>query len=240
MFFEVALYGTLAGAATIAGILLVLKKASSAKKYSINLISFAAGVLLAAAFLDLMPEAAGLNESMFLFVLLGIVVFYFIENLAVVHMCKEEDCKAHQIGMMSAIGIGFHSLIDGIAIAAGFSVSPALGIITAFAVIAHEFPEGVITMSLLLHAKFKRNSAILFSVLVAAATPIGAMLAFPFLNNIPGSVLGAMLAFAAGSFIYIASSDLIPETHKKFDKANLIAFLAGVVLIYAITKFAGI
>src|SRR3989338_4307412 len=149
MFFEVALYGTLAGAATIAGILLVLKKASSAKKYSINLISFAAGVLLAAAFLDLMPEAAGLNESMFLFVLLGIVVFYFIENLAVVHMCKEEDCKAHQIGMMSAIGIGFHSLIDGIAIAAGFSVSPALGIITAFAVIAHEFPEGVITMSLL-------------------------------------------------------------------------------------------
>ncbi|MFH1591865.1 MAG: ZIP family metal transporter [Candidatus Woesearchaeota archaeon] len=238
-FANVLLLSLIAGLATVLGVFLVKSNEKFTKKYSIVFISLAVGVLLGASFFELIPQSLELLDSALIFILIGFLIFYLLENLIVVHICKESDCKKHRIGTMAIIGIGFHSLIDGIIIAVGFEVSFALGIAAAIAVIAHEFPEGIITYSTLIHAKFSKNKSFLYSILVAIATPIGAILAFPFIKNLTEPFLGGLLAIAAGTFLYIASSDLIPETHEKFSKLNALSVIIGVLILFFIERFIG-
>src|SRR3989344_4648623 len=112
----------LAGITTILGTFLVLWKDKFTKKYSILFISFAVGTLLGASFFELIPESLELLDNALIFILAGFIFFYLLENLIVVHICKEGDCTKHRIGTMAIIGIGFHSLIDGIVIAVGFEI----------------------------------------------------------------------------------------------------------------------
>ena len=239
MLAQVIIYGGLAGFATILGILLILYKRDLAKKYSVYLVSFAAGVLLGASFFDLIPEAIEHNPQSLMLVLGGIMIFYFLEHFIVVHICKEEDCKKHRFGIMTIVGLGLHSLIDGVAIGVGFGISSSLGLITALAVISHEIPEGIIASSLLLSSNFERKKGILYSTLVAVATPIGAILTFFFVGSFSESVLGMLLAMTAGSFIYIAAADLIPETHEKSSRKAGIMILVGIAFLYFVSRFFG-
>ncbi len=234
--FNTIFYSSLAGLATITGILLVLYFQKTAKKYSTYLISFAAGILITSAFLNLIPESLMLYQKSLIYVLIIFLVFYIIEQFIMIHSCKDDKCRIHIIGKMSVFGIGFHSLIDGLVIGAGFATNPELGIIATLAVIFHELPEGITTMSILIHSNIKRIKAITFSILVAIATPIGAVLTYFFIKNISQSALGILLAIAAGSFIYVAASDLIPETHKKFNKFNILFILIGVIFIILISS----
>ena len=236
MLYDIALYSSVAGIISLFGVWLVLKNERIAKKYSVLLISIAVGVLLGASFLQLIPEALALTSDALFYILIGFLAFYLIENIFVVHSCKEEDCRVHRMTTMSVLGLGIHSLIDGVAIGIGFGVSFSLGIVTAIAVIAHEFPEGLITMSLLLNSKFRRKTSIFYGVLVAVATPIGAILSFFFIPNMTAQVMGILLALIAGTFIYIAASDLIPETHEKFSKFNALLVIVGILFIYAVTS----
>ena len=229
----------LAGITTILGTFLVLWKEKFTKKYSILFISFAVGTLLGASFFELIPESLELLDNALIFILAGFIFFYLLENLIVVHICKEGDCTKHRIGTMAIIGIGFHSLIDGIVIAVGFEISFALGIIAAIAVIAHEFPEGIITYATLIHSGYQKKKSIIFSIFVAIATPIGAIISLPFIKNVTEPILGGLLAVAAGSFLYIASSDLIPETHEKFSKLNALLVVFGILLLYFVEKTLG-
>jgi len=223
----------LAGITTIIGVFLVRWNEKFTKKYSILFISFAVGTLLGASFFELIPESLELLDNALIFILAGFIFFYLLENLIVVHICKEGDCTKHRIGTMAIIGIGFHSLIDGIVIAV------ALGIIAAIAVIAHEFPEGIITYATLIHSGYQKKKSIIFSIFVAIATPIGAIISLPFIKNVTEPILGGLLAVAAGSFLYIASSDLIPETHEKFSKLNALLVVFGILLLYFVEKTLG-
>jgi len=238
-FLNTFILSSLAGIATILGVLLVKFNEGFTKKYSIFFISFAAGALLGASFFELIPESMALINNSLIFILLGFLFFYLLENLIVVHICKELDCTKHRIGIMAVLGIGFHSLIDGIIISVGFQISFDLGLISAIAVIAHEFPEGLVTYSTLIHSNFNKNKSLLFSILVSIATPLGAILAFPFIEKFTENILGALLALAAGSFLYIASSDLIPETHEKFSKLNALLVVLGVSGLFLIEMFLG-
>ena len=223
-------YGIIAGLATIFGMLLILYKTRWAKRNIIYLMSAAAGFLLGAAFIQIIPESIKLSENAILFVLGGFLLFYLIENLVMIHSCTEKYCKKHEIvGAISLIGLGLHSLVDGLAIGIGFEVSKVIGIVTALAVIAHEVPEGMSSMTLAYYSGMSRAKAVIYSLIVALATPFGAIMTYLFLSNLSSAAIGMLLGIAAGSFIYVSAADLIPETHKRFNIFNVLCLFFGLV-----------
>ncbi|MAG20035.1 hypothetical protein CL618_01215 [archaeon] len=229
---EVLLYGGLAGLSTLLGVLLVMYKRKLAEKYSIYFVSFAAGVLLAVSFFNLIPEGLKLYNNGLVVVLVGLILFYLIESFVTIHVCKEEKCELHKVGWMSFLGLGFHSLIDGVIIGVSFNINVMLGLITTIAIISHEFPEGLISASLMFRSKFKKEKVFWYSLLVALATPVGAVLAYLFLGNVGSNVLGILLSLAAGSFLYVAMANLIPELHSNTNKMNFIIMLLGILFVY--------
>lgn len=236
--FNVLFYGGLAGLATIAGIYLVLAKESWARRRSVYLISFSAGVLLATAIGHLLPEAQELNPNALIWFLVSFIFFYIVEHGIILHACKENgDCEVHPIDTIALLGIGFHSLLDGIVIGVGFEISFSLGLIATLSVLLHELPEGISTVSILLHSGYQRNKAVFYSWLVALATPLGAILSYATIRTIKEPILGALLAVAAGSFLYVAASDLIPEIHRKSRLFNIILVILGVLLPFFIRIF---
>jgi len=230
-------YSLIAGAATIIGTLLIFYYEDYAKKNSVYFISFAAGIMLATSFFHLIPEAIEISANVPAWVLCGFLIFYIIQNfLVTIHPCSDEHCEVHQLGIMSFIGLSVHSLLDGVAIAVGFEVSPAIGLFTALAVILHEFPEGLITTGILIHTGTTRKKIWIYSIIVALATPFGAISSLLMLKNLSPNILGILLAVAAGSFIYLAAADLIPEIHKSNRKINSVILLFGIFLILILGK----
>lgn len=235
-------YSCIAGVATIIGIHLIIVHEQFAKKYSHHLMSFAAGIILATAFFHLIPESIELNSGSVYFILTGFLLFYLLESILLVHAGPElshfehagED-KLHVSGQMAFLGLFLHSLIDGIIIGIGFEVDPALGMFTTFSIIMHELPEGITTYSLMIITESKKK-ALIKSYAVALATPIGAILSLLFIKTIPESVIGILLALASGTFIYVAASDLIPETHNHKGVSNIICLMGGVLLIYVVSN----
>lgn len=233
-------YSLIAAAATIAGTLLIFYYEDFTRRHSVYFISFAAGIMLATSFFHLIPEAAAIFPNVSGvsgWVLIGFLIFYIIQNfLITLHPCTEEQCAVHQLGLMSFIGLSVHSLLDGVAIAVGFEVSPKIGLFTAIAVILHEFPEGLITTGILLHTGETRKKIWAYSTIVALATPFGAASALLFVKNLSPDILGVALALTAGSFIYLAAADLIPEIHKSNRKINSVILLSGVFIILLLGK----
>lgn len=227
-------YAAIAGTATIIGLLLVLFSEKWVNKYSYYIVSLAAGVLLGTAFFHLFPEAGELvGEEVFKWILLGFTFFFVIEALIGFHVCHEDDPEeCHVLGPVAGLGIFFHSLLDGIAIAIGFEVDPMLGLVTAIAVMIHELPEGIFTLSILFHTGMKRTRAIWWTIIVALATPIGALLTLLFFPDLGEDVLGILLAIAGGSFLYIAASDLVPESHKSRSIKTGLVMLVGLLVMY--------
>ncbi len=225
---NITIYSFIAGLSTIAGVYLVKYFGNWTKRNSVFLISFAVGVLLTTAFLELMPEAIGFSENWAFWVLGALIILYLLEHSIIIHSCREGECEAHSMGITSLLGIGFHSLIDGITIGIAFQVGYAVGLIASFAVIFHEIAEGIFTYTLLIHDNISKSKALIYSWMVALATPVGAIGAYFLTKGISESYLGILLAVAAGSFIYIGASDLVPATHKKQAILNVFLVLAGV------------
>ncbi|MEK6907127.1 MAG: ZIP family metal transporter [Nanoarchaeota archaeon] len=234
-FFNTMFYSSIAGLATIIGILIVLYAKEFNKKYSIYLVSFGAGVLIAFALINLIPESLELYDFSLYIVLFGFLIFYLIEHFIMLHPFHEPFEREHAAGKTAILGLGFHSLIDGIVIGAGFEISQKIGLIATLAVIAHELPEGITAMAVLLHAKVKKIKSLLYSFLVAIATPVGALLTYYFIRDINESFIGFLFALAAGSFIYIGASDLVPETHEHYNKNNALYLIIGIIFVVLIT-----
>ncbi|PIZ00733.1 hypothetical protein COY62_01230 [bacterium (Candidatus Howlettbacteria) CG_4_10_14_0_8_um_filter_40_9] len=234
---NIILYSTIAGISTLLGSYLVIKYETWTKKNMIFLISLATGILLATAFLDILPESLELNENALVFALISILLLYVLEQRIIIHSCHNEECNQKDAkGTISIMGLSLHSLIDGLIIGAGFSFSNSLGMITSFGVIMHEIPEGISIYSILSYNGFKQKTALAYSSLVAVATPFGAVASTILFKNISSEALGVWLAFAAGSIIYIGASDLIPETHEKANQLNVLFVLLGAGIIFYATK----
>ena len=242
--FEIIFYGSLAGFATLLGILLIKQTHDWALKNSNYLNSFAAGLLLSIVFFHLMPEAMELNELAPQVIFLGFFAFYILENFIMIHSgteirycIDEEEPHSHMMpttGVMAFSGLVFHSLIDGIIIGVGFEINMEIGLLAALAVIAHEVPEGITSFALI--NETHPSKATMLSIVVGLATPLGAIISLLFFHNISEPIIGILLALGAGTFIYVAASDLIPETHRRNQSSrNLVAFLLGVVLIFLIS-----
>jgi ZIP family zinc transporter/zinc and cadmium transporter len=246
---SVLIAGSFAGTATFAGMYLVLAREEWSRHYSAVLVSLSAGVLLGVGFLHILPEAMELTTRAPLFIVLAFVLFYFLEHHLLIHAGHEEqhhvnlnvddchdDCcsRAHPMGWVAFIGMGLHSVIDGMIIGTSFGVDSDLGLLAALGVIAHEVPEGIAMIAILLHYGWSRGKAIQLTSFVALATPGAAILTYALVNNLPEPLLGALLAVAGGSFIYIAASDLIPESHRSRGLSASLALCLGILFAWGI------
>jgi zinc and cadmium transporter len=200
-----------------------------------RLLGFAAGVLLATAFLDLFPAAVVRSSGdtrVFAAALGAMILFFVIERLLHAFHLHEES-HAHTSGYLILIGDGLHNLIDGVVIAASFLVSPELGLTTTLAVAAHEIPQEIADYGLLVSGRFSRQRALALNFASGLTAMVGALLCWAFRARIERHV-GWALTATAGMFIYIAASDLIPELHhvrRRGSWAHTLPFFAGIVLI---------
>ncbi|MBI2074621.1 MAG: ZIP family metal transporter [Candidatus Levybacteria bacterium] len=216
----ILLFTFLGSVASLIGGFILLSHEKLALKISHFLASFAAGVLLGTAFFDLLPEAAHEAEkteiNIFFWTLLGIVLFFLIERF--IHWFHHhEEYQEHERESKSTlpliiIGDTVHNFIDGIVIAATFMVNIPLGIVTTIAVAAHEIPQEIGDFGLMLHKGLARKKIIIVNILSAAVAFIGAITTY-LLGNVLEGYIPIFLALTAGFFIYIATSDLIPEIH---------------------------
>ena len=233
----------LAGLATFAGMALILLNDRWSRRHSPVLVSYSAGVLLAVGLLHVFPEAFELQAHAPGFLLAGFLAFYALEHHFFFHASHEElhhttlevfdshdeACRdPHPLGRVAFLGRSRHSLLDGMIIGAGFEADHQLGILASLGVIAHEVPEGIAMLSILLHYGHPRRTAVLFTTVVALATPVGAMATTALAWSFSPPLLGALLAIAAGSFIYVAASDLIPESHRARGFPGSLALLGGI------------
>lgn len=195
-------------------------------------VSLSAGTLMGGAFLHLMPE--GIEklppERFFIMVLVSFILFYFIEKILHWHHCHEEGkCAVHSFGYMSLIGDSIHNFIDGLIIAATFLVDVKLGVATTVAIGFHEIPQEIGDFAILLYAGVKKGRALIFNFLVALTIVIGGMVGY-FLALRAENMIAYFLPLAAGGFLYVSTSDLIPEIRKERDvKKSLMSF--GIFLI---------
>jgi len=203
--------------------------------------AFSAGVLVAAALLDLLPEAADLAShspgasvsGVFVAAAVGFLVFYGLERF--VHMSAAGHGDGSSFGTIAALGLSTHSFLDGVAIGVAFRANPAVGLIVGIAVIGHDFADGVSTVAVVLRSRGGLRAPMGW-LLVDALTPIiGAtaaqLVAFP-----PGSVAD-LLGFFAGSFLFIGGSHLLPESHQaRKEPALMIAVVAGFVFLFVVTQ----
>lgn len=205
------------------------------------LISYAVGTLLGAVFIELLPHAFGMADSLeaaAATLLGGILLFFVLEKLVLWRHCHIEQCEAHdphaaaghdhgRSGTMILIGDTFHNFVDGVLIAAAFLTSTELGVVTALAIIAHEIPQEVGDFLILLHSGYRRSTALLLNMLSSAAMVLGGVLAYHALQALE-QLIPTLLGLAAASMLYVSVADLIPGLHRR---PELSATLQQVVLI---------
>lgn len=198
---------------------------------------FGAGALLAAAFLDLLPEAFEMGDprQLLLWALGGFLFFFVLERSAswFHHHHEHVEVKNSQQRRMIVLGDLMHNAIDGIAIGAAFLVSPATGFITTMAVSAHEVPKELGTFALLLSRGWKDKTVILANIATAVATLVTAVTVY-LLGSGEQLPVGPLLALTAGFFIYIAASDIIPDIHEQPRRQGTIQavmLIVGIVLV---------
>lgn len=246
IFRYIVLFSLLSGVLSLAGGLLLLKRPALVRRFSIHFVSFAVGAFLGTAFLDILPEAFALAaerpESLFSFVLAGILLFFVLERLIFrfhPHHHTDDGLEHHHATpILLLVGDTLHNFIDGAVIALAFLTDISLGIITALAVAAHELPQEMSDFSVMLNHGWKKAKVFWANVGSAFANLIGAVGAY-LARDFLTPALAPLLAITAGIFIYIASADLIPElsTGKKPDKTShvlLLVFLG--VAVVAILK----
>jgi zinc and cadmium transporter len=230
---------------SLSGALFLLRKKVNYQKNIPYFVSFAAGVMLAASLLDLLPHAieeAGIHGILML-TLWGIVGSFLFERFILWHHHHEETHHIKPSALLVLIGDAVHNFIDGVVIAAAFLVNPALGISTTAAIMSHELPQELADFSILLYAGFSRKKALLFNFLSATTALIGTIAGYFLLDQFE-EFLPHVLAFTAGMFIYIACADLIPELHREHHekRENLIKqvlpFLLGIIIMVMIMSLS--
>jgi len=212
--------------------LLLLTKDKSRFLLTSYLIPYAIGTLLGAAFFGMIPHALlQLSaESVLLTVLVGIILFFLLEKIALWRHCHEQPCDVHsRAGEMILIGDSLHNFVDGVAIAAAFAGSVPLGIGTSVAVIAHEVPQEVGDFAILLESGFSRSRAFLFNAMSSLTALPGAVLTY-YLLPLIHQLVPYLLSLSAASFLYIALADLVPGRRRVGGVRNLVGELALIVL----------
>ena len=226
----------------LVGVFTLSIKEAKLSRVLMLLVSLSAGALMGGAFIHLLPEAVEELESMLVFsiVLFSFVSFFFIEKLLHWRHCHKGHCDVHTFGYMNLIGDGVHNFIDGLIIAATFMTSIPLGIATTLTIAFHEIPQEIGDFGVLLYSGFDRKKALVANFMVACIAIIGGVVGY-FLSLSIDHFMVYLLPFAAGGFIYIAASDLMPEIRKEQSLKKSIAsfgfFLLGIGIMILVKLF---
>ena len=208
------------------------------KKILFILVAFSAGAMIGGSLLHLLAESfevLDVDSAMMIFIV-GFSLFFIIERLLHWHHCHAGgECEIHTYSYLILFGDGIHNFIDGLVIAAAFITDIHLGLVTSFVIIGHEIPQEIGDFAVLLHGGMKKKKALLYNFISQLTAVLGGLIGFFWMND---QLRAFMLPFAAGGFMYIAASDLIPELHKepKLSKAMLAFsfFVIGILLMLAI------
>jgi len=223
---------------SVCGILFYWVADKKLKKAFVYMVSFAVGGLLGDVFLHLIPEMVeetGFNTLASFVILLGIFSSFAVERFLQWRHCHVPTSAEHphSFAYMNLFGDGVHNLIDGLIVGGSYIASIPLGIATTIAVIFHEIPQEIGDFGVLIYGGFQKKKALIFNFVTALTAVLGAIIALILGTAIEGFV-PLLIPFAAGNFIYIAGSDLIPELRKdtpepKKSAFQLISLVLGVV-----------
>lgn len=227
---------------TLLGGLTALKKADKLHR----LLGFTAGVVIGVVAFDLLPEifknvGHGITDREAMIALVcGFLVFHVVEKSILIHHSQEHEYEVHQhpqVGWASAMALSGHSFLDGLGIGLGFQAGTVIGISVALAVIAHDFSDGLNTVTLMLINKNNRKKAFTMLLVDAGAPVVGAIVGT--LVHIGDSGLTLYLGFFAGFLLYIGASEILPEAHSKHSSYVTIALtVLGAVFMFVVTHFA--
>ena len=242
LYFYLFLSLAVISAASLVGVVSLRWSNDKMSKINFWLISIAAGSLVGDSFFHLLPEAvedqAGLSP--WLYLTAGLLGFFILEKIIHWRHCHipTSDQHPHPLGTMNIVGDFLHNFLDGLVLANAFLVSPVLGLTAAVAIFIHEVPQEISDFGILLHAGYSRIRAIRLNFLSSLSAFLGALLAILFQQNWHSANL---LAFTAGSFIYIATADLLPEMQKEttWQKSSrqLIGLLIGLTIMLLMKIF---
>jgi zinc and cadmium transporter len=219
---------------SLTGIIFIGLKEGLMKRVLMVFVGFSSGTLLGGAFIHLLPEAYDASQATaFYYVIIGIVAFFAMEKFLYWRHCHEEECPVHMFVYLNLVGDGIHNFIDGMIIAATYIISFAsgnyqLGFATTLAVIFHEIPQEIGDFGVLVYGGLSRKKALTYNFISALTAILGAITTY-FLTYLQ-SVSTFLIPFAAGGFIYIAATDLMPELHKKFHPSESIIQFTTIVL----------
>ncbi|MDI6805816.1 MAG: ZIP family metal transporter [Candidatus Bathyarchaeia archaeon] len=201
---------------SLTGIVFIGLKENMLKRILMLFVGFSSGTLLGSAFLDLLPEAinSDFGETAFYYVIIGIVSFFALEKFLYWRHCHEEECPVHMFVYLNLVGDGIHNFIDGMIIAATYIIGGyQLGFAITLAVIFHEIPQEIGDFGVLIYGGFTKKKALIYNFVSAITAILGAITTYLVLYIQSVAIL--LVAFAAGGFIYIAATDLMPELHKR-------------------------
>ncbi len=234
--FHIALTASvLAAVVTSAGIFTVRRFNAWGRRNTIYFISFAAGVLVSASFMHIIPKSFAMNTHAPTCLLAGFFGMHLFNRFITAFICERNPDAQYGIGLVPLLGIGFHSFIDGFVYSIAFTVSIFTGVLATVGMVLHEFPEGIITYLLLLKGGFSERRSLWLSFFAAAlTTPLGMLVSYPFVRSVDRSFLGALLALSAGALIYVGATHLLPQAEKERKKYSLLAFVAGIAVAVVI------
>jgi len=210
------------------------------------ILGFSAGAVIGVAFFDLIPEALTLIGSSYdvsmttTLVALGFALYLILDRIVILHRHHENSHHRHvhtERGVWGAGTLSTHSFLDGLGIGLAFKVSPAIGLVVAAAVLAHDFSDGINTVSMILKNGGGRERALRWLLIDAIAPVFGVLVTLLF--SVSEQDLGMLLALFAGFFLYIGSADLLPESHHEHPKAwTTVATALGMLVMFVVVRLA--
>jgi len=219
------------------GVFFLAIKKKKLENILLLLVGFSVGGLLGGAFLHLLPESLENGSNVWLYVIIGFVVFFILEKVLHWHHCHKGKCDVHMFTYMNLVGDGVHNFIDGLIISGSFLIDFRVGLVTSLAIIIHEIPQEIGDFGVLVYGGFSKAKALFCNFFVALISLVGVIVGY-FIGSFFEVFNQFLLAFAAGGFIYIAATDLVPELHKETEVSrsisSLVMFLLGIVLMYSL------
>ena len=222
----------LAGLVTSSGIYTIRRFADWGRRNTAYFMCFAAGVLISASFLHMIPKSLSLNPQAPAWLLAGFFGMHLFNRFLTAFVCERDPSRRDlALGVLPMLGIGFHSFIDGFIYSIAFTVSILTGFLATVGMVLHEFPEGIVTYLLLVKGGIAQRRAMWLAFLAAAATtPLGMLVSWPLVSRIDSLTLGALLAMSAGALVYVGATHLLPRADQEHKRYSLIALAGGVAV----------
>lgn len=236
--------GVLMTGISLVGSLTLLLKEETLRRIILPLVAFAAGSLIGGALFHMLPASlagGGEGVGVYVWVAAGFCLFFMIEQLLHYHHCHRASAACKKpLTYLILLGDGLHNLLGGVAVAATFLIDIRLGVATWLAAAAHEVPQELGDFGVLLHGGWSRGNALLYNALSGATFLLGGLLAYFASARID---VAPLVPFAAGNFLYIGASDLVPEVNRHRDaRTNVILFFSfagGLGVLLAIRLLLG-